>query len=35
VIALTVVAGNPAYIDWVIAETSEPAVASAAHRAAL
>jgi hypothetical protein len=30
VIALPVVAGNPAYIDLVIAETSEATAASAA-----
>jgi periplasmic divalent cation tolerance protein len=35
VIALPVVAGSPAYIDWVIAETSEAqSAASAADRPA-
>jgi periplasmic divalent cation tolerance protein len=34
VIALPVVAGNPAYIDWVIAETSEATAVSAADRPA-
>jgi hypothetical protein len=34
VIALPVVAGNPAYIDWVVAETSEATTASAADRQA-
>jgi periplasmic divalent cation tolerance protein len=34
VIALPVVAGNPAYIDWVIAETNEATPASAADRPA-
>ena len=34
VIALPVVAGNPAYMDWVIAETSEATAASPADRPA-